>query len=389
MPSTAGTADPVEAARRLATTAAELAPEAEQRRQLAEPLVTALGEAGLFRLCVPAAAGGLEAHPGTLTAAVQALAAGDAAAAWCVAVGATSGLLTGYLPEESARAIHTGPATMIAGVFAPRGRATAEAGGYRVSGRWPFASGCRHADWLMGGCIADDGGTPRMLASGMPDVRLVLAPASAFTIHDTWHVLGLRATGSHDIELAAVHVPSEHSASVFTDPPVQTGPLYAFPLFGLLAVAIASVCLGIARGALDDLAAIAGGKVPAGGRRTLAERTTVQAEFARAEAALRGSRALLDESIGEAWECAVAARSVDERCRAGLRLAATHAATTGLQATETAYRLGGGSAIYDSSPLQRRLRDVNAAVQHMLVAPATWELTGRLLLGLPTDPAQL
>ena len=389
MTSTAGTADPVEAARRLAATAAELAPEAEQRRQLAEPLVKALGEAGLFGLCVPAAAGGLEAHPGTLTAAVQALAAGDAAAAWCVAVGATSGLLTGYLPEESARAVHSGPATMIAGVFAPRGHATAEKDGYRVSGRWPFASGCRHADWLMGGCVADDGGTPRMLPNGMPDVRLVLAPATTFTIHDTWHVLGLRATGSHDIELSGAHVPSELSASVFTDPPVQTGPLYAFPLFGLLAVAISSVCLGIGRGALDDLVAIAGGKVPAGGRRTLAERTTVQAEFARAEAALRGARALLDESVGEAWECAVGTRSVDERCRAGLRLAATHAATAGLQATETAYRLAGGTAIYDSSPLQRRLRDVNAAVQHMLVAPATWELTGRLLLGLPTDATQL
>ena len=244
--------------------------------------------------------------PGTLTAAVQALAAGDAAAAWCVAVGATSGLLAGYLPEESARAIHAGPATMIAGVFAPRGRATAEAGGYRVSGRWPFASGCRHADWLMGGCVVDDGGTVRTLPNGMPDVRLVLAPAQTFTIHDTWHVVGLRATGSHDIELAGVHVPSELSASVFTDPPVQTGPLYAFPLFGLLALAISSVCLGIGRGALDDLVAIAGGKVPAGGRRTLAERATVQAEVARAEAALRAARALLDESIGEAWERAVA-----------------------------------------------------------------------------------
>ena len=349
----------------------------------------ALGEAGLFRLCVPAAVGGLEAHPATLTAAVQALAAGDAAAAWCVAVGATSGLLAGYLPEDSARAIHAGPATMVAGVFAPRGRATAEAGGYRVSGRWPFASGCRHADWLMGGCVVDDGGTPRMLPNGMPDVRLVLAPAQTFTIHDTWHVVGLRATGSHDIELAGVHVPSELSASVFTDPPVQTGPLYAFPLFGLLALAISSVCLGIGRGALDDLVAIAGGKVPAGGRRTLAERTTVQADVARAEAAVRAARALLDESIGEAWERAVASGTVDERCRAGLRLAATHAAAAGLQATETAYRLGGGSAIYDSSPLQRRLRDVNAAAQHMLVAPATWELTGRLLLGLPTDATQL
>ena len=132
---------------------------------------------------------------------------------------------------------------------------------------------------------------------------------------------------------------------------------------------------------------------PAGGPRPRPPpraRSGAQAEFARAEAALRGARALLDESIGEAWECAVASRSVDEGCRAGLRLAATHAATAGLQATETAYRLGGGTAvIHDSSPLQRRLRDVNAAVQHMLVAPATWELTGRLLLGLPTDSTQL
>ena len=385
----AGTADPVDAARRLAATAAELAPEAERRRQLAEPLVSALGEAGLFRLCVPKAAGGLEVHPGTLTAAVRALAAGDASTAWCVAVGATSGLLAGYLPEEGVRALLTAPETMIAGVFAPNGSATAEAGGYRVSGRWPFASGCRHADWLMGGCVVDDGGTVRVLPNGMPDVRLVLAPAQTFTIHDTWRVVGLRATGSHDIELAGVHVPSELSASVFTDPPVQTGPLYAFPLFGLLALAISSVCLGIGRGALDDLAAIAGGKVPAGGRRTLAERATVQAEVARAEAAVRAAGALLDESIGEAWELAVGSGRVDEPRRAGLRLAATHAATAGLQATETAYRLGGGSAVYDSSPLQRRLRDVNAATQHMLVAPATWELTGRQLLGLPTDTTQL
>jgi len=382
-------ADPVDAARRLAPTAAELAPEAERARQLSDPLVQQLADAGLFRLCVPKAAGGLEAHPGTLVAAVEALAAGDAAAGWCVAVAATSGLLAGYLPEESARAIYSSPATMVAGVFAPRGRATPADGGFAVSGRWPFASGCRHCDWLMGGCVVDDGGSPRLLPNGMPDVRLALAPAAAFTIHDTWHVMGLRATGSHDIELDGVQIPAEHTASVFSDPPVQTGPLYAFPLFGLLALAIASVSLGIARGALGDLVALAGGKVPAGGRRTLAERATVQAEVAKAEAAVRAAGALLDEAIGEAWERALADGTVDTERRAGLRLAATHATASGTQATETAYRLGGGGALYESSPLQRRLRDAHAATQHMLVAPATWELSGRVLLGLPTDATQL
>jgi alkylation response protein AidB-like acyl-CoA dehydrogenase len=266
--------------------------------------------------------------------------------------------------------VWAGPETIVAGVFAPRGRAAPDGGGFRVSGRWPFASGCRHADWLMGGCLVDG------------DVRLMLAPASAFTIHDTWHVMGLRATGSHDIELDGVHIPAERGASVFTDAPVQDGPLYAFPLFGLLAVAIAAVCLGTARGALADLVGMAA-KVPTGGRRTLAERATVQAEVARAEASLRAAGALLDDAVDAAWE------GVDESRRTGLRLAATHATSTAVQVTETAFRLGGGTAIYAASPLQRRLRDVNVAAQHMLVAPATWELTGRLLLGLPTDVSQL
>ena len=172
-----------------------------------------------------------------------------------------------------------------------------------------------------------------------------------------------------------MHVPSELSASVFTDPPVQTGPLYAFPLFGLLALAISSVCLGIGRGALDDLVAIAGGKVPTGGRRTLAERATVQAEVARSEAAVRAAGALLDESISEAWERAVGYGSVDERCRAGLRLAATHAAVAGAAGHRDRLPAGRWQRHLRLEPLQRRLRDVNAATQHMLVAPATWELS--------------
>jgi alkylation response protein AidB-like acyl-CoA dehydrogenase len=186
-----------------------------------------------------------------------------------------------------------------------------------------------------------------------------------------------------------VYIPAERTASVLGDPPLQPGPLYAFPLFGLLALAIAAVSLGIARGALDDLIALAGGKVPTGGKRTLAERGTVQAEVARAEAAVRAASALLDEAIGAAWERAVAGAGVDVEQRAALRLAATHATEVSTRATDTAYTLAGGSALYESSPLQRRVRDAHAATQHMLVAPATWELTGRVLLGMPTDATQL
>ena len=381
--------DPVAAARALAPVAAEHAAAAERARRLPAPLVASLAEAGLFRLCVPAATGGLEAHPAVLVQAVEALARGDGAAGWCVAIGATSGLLAAYLPAERAREVFAEPSAIAGGVFAPRGRAVPADGGFRVSGRWPFASGCEHCDWLMGGCVVDEDGALQALPSGMPDVRLMLAPAREFTIHDTWHVAGLRATGSHDIELRDAFVPAEMAASVITDPPRHDGTLYSFPLFGLLALAIAGVSLGIARGALDDLTAMAAAKVPTGGTRALAQRGTVQAEVARAEAALRAARALLLSAIDEAWEHALAAGDVGVEARTGLRLAATHAALTCADVAQSAYRLGGGSAIYETSPLQRRFRDAHVATQHAMVAPATYELTGRLLLGLETETSQL
>lgn len=381
--------DPVDAARRLAPLAAEHAAAAERERRLDAGLVSEIVAAGLFRLCVPEAIGGLEAHPAVLVGAVEALARGDAAPAWCVAVCATSGLVAAYLPPPAASDIYGSPTSIAGGVFAPRGKAVSGDGGFRVSGRWPFASGCRHCDWLLGGSVVESDGQLQMLPNGMPDVRLMLAPADAAVIHETWEVAGLRGTGSEDIEFVDVTIPREHSASVFSDPPVHDGPLYGFPLFGLLALAIAGVSLGIARGALDDLVALAVAKTPTGSRRTLADRATAQAETAQAEASLRAARAELYGAIDRAYEAATVRGEVPVPERAGLRLAATHAAAVAAEVAHSAFRLGGGSAIYDRSPLQRRFRDANVATAHMLVAPATWELAGRLLLGLETDTTQL
>jgi indole-3-acetate monooxygenase len=322
--------------------------------------------------------GGLEAPPTVLLESVEALAYGDGSAGWCLAIAATSGLLLGYLPEGAAREIYVRPDVVLGGVFAPYGRGLPEGDGFRVSGRWPFASGCQHCDWLMGGCLLPDS-----------DPTLMLAPASAVRIHDTWTVMGLQGTGSHDIEFEELWIPREHSASVFSDEPTQRGPLYAFPLFGLLALAIAGVSLGIARGALDELMELALAKTPTGSRRRVAERTNAQADVARAEASLRGARALIFESVERAWQLAGQRGEVPVAERAAIRLAATHAATAGADAVATAYRLGGSSSIFAASALQRRFRDANVATQHMLVAPATWELTGKLLLGLDTDVSQL
>ena len=368
----------------LAELAARLAPESERARRLPDELVAAMVEAGVFRMLVPEAVGGLERHPAELVSTVAELARGDGAAGWCAAIGATSGLLAGYLPETSAREIYADPRAISGGVFAPRGRATRAAdGGFSVSGRWPFASGCTHCSWLMGGCIVEGDDPP------MP--TLMIAPAAEVTIHDdTWDSMGLRGTGSHDIEMRAVHVPADRAASLVADTPTASGPLSAFPVFGLLALAIGAVGLGIARGALDDIGELAGVRTPTGSRRTMAERPAVQSELASAEASLGAARALLDGAIERAWAEASSSGQVPVEARAALRLAATHAATTGADVTTAAYKLGGGSSVYESkSPLPRRFRDAHTATQHMLVAPATNELAGRLILGLPTDTSQL
>jgi alkylation response protein AidB-like acyl-CoA dehydrogenase len=202
--------------------------------------------------------------------------------------------------------------------------------------------------------------------------------------------MGLRGTGSHDIEMRDLFVPEERSASLVADRPNATGPVYAFPVFGMLAAAIGAVGLGIARGALDDVVALAATRTPTGSRKTMAERTTVQAEVGAAEARLRAARALLRDAIDEAWAPAAETGDVAVAQRATLRLAATHAATTGAEVAGVAYHLAGGASVYESNgPLPRRFRDANTVTQHMLVGPATNELIGRLLLGLPTDASQL
>jgi indole-3-acetate monooxygenase len=387
---TTGTGEsPLSAAQRLAPRAAELAEQAERERTLPEELVQELRVAGLLSLCLPRSLGGGEARPSEMVAALEELARGDAACAWCAMVASTSSLLGAYLPEQEAQLIFAGGSNVTGGVFAPHGRAERREDAYVVSGRWSFASGVRHCDWVLGGCVVHKGEEPELLPNGAPDMRLMLMPADAIEVIDTWSVSGLRGTGSHDMTVVSQVVPPSRGVSLLTEAPHHHGALYAFPLFGLLSLGVAAVALGIARGALEDFLELAGAKTPAGARRTLAERSTVQAELARAEAALRAARGLVLEEADRAWQAAQAGGSIAERHRVGLRMAATHATGVAAEVTTSMYHAAGGSSIYDSSPLQRRFRDVHVATQHVMVAPATWELTGRLLLGLATDTTQL
>jgi alkylation response protein AidB-like acyl-CoA dehydrogenase len=373
----------------VAGAAAPLAAEIEQGRSLPASLVQELLDAGMMSLCLPRALGGVEAEPREFVLALQELARGDGATGWCAMIASTSGLLAAYLPEEEARAIYGGGRTISAGVYAPRGRADRCEGGYRVSGRWPFVSGIGHSEWLMGGCIVHADGAPELLAGGQPDVRLMLMPASSVEVIDTWSVSGLRGTGSHDMSVTEELVPEARGVSLLSEPPRSAGPLYAFPLFGLLSLGIASVALGIARGAIEDLVDLAAGKTPFGSARSLARRSTVQAEVARAEATLRAACALMLDAVAHAWEQALEGEAISTERRMGLRLAATHATRSAADVARSMYELGGGSSIYEQSPLQRRFRDAHVATQHMMVGPSTWELAGRLLLGVETDTTQL
>jgi alkylation response protein AidB-like acyl-CoA dehydrogenase len=312
----------------------------------------------------------------------EAVARGDASAGWCVSIAATSSLLAGWLAPEGLAEVFGSREGVAAGVWAPRGAARRVDGGFRASGRWPFCSGIVHSDYLFGGCVVqeegDAGGTPRVLAIPVAELEIV----------DTWRTSGLCGTGSHDAVADEVFVPG-HRSLWLLDPPRCEAPLYRFPIFAFFALSIAAAALGNARGAVEDLQALAVGKIGLGSSRTLAQRPATWSVVAQAEASLRAARAFYYQAVEDAWAAAQWAEPVSVELRAALRLAATYAVRTAADVVRAMYDLGGGSAIYDDSPLQRRFRDAHAATAHFQVNPATWELTGRLLLGQPTDTTML
>jgi indole-3-acetate monooxygenase len=370
---------------RAAALASEVAAATERERALPQTLLEELRATGLMRAGAPAALGALEASPATTLRGAEAIARGDASAGWCVSIAATSSLLAAYLPAAGAAEIFADPHTVAAGVWAPRGRAEIVDGGMRVSGRWSFCSGISHSQWLFAGCVLGD---PSADAAG-PVLRVAALPTAELEILDTWHTSGLRGTGSHDALADDLFVPDHHVLSLLDSEPRVDAPLYRFPIFGFFALSIAAAALGNARGAIDELGELAAGKTALGSSRRLAERPATQAAVGEAEAALRAARALYYEAIAEAWEAAQQGGPVGESLRLGLRLAATHAVRASAEVARSMYDLGGGSAIYEDSPLQRRFRDAHTATAHFQVNPAIWELTGRVLLGVPTRTEQL
>jgi len=385
---TAPAVDTVAAARAMRGELRGRGDEIERARRIPADLSAGFARAGFYRMCVPQVYGGLELPPADTMYTIETLAQADGSSAWCVFIGATSGTVLALLPPESARAIFHGPEILLGGVFAPRGKAVAAPGGFRVNGRWQWGSGTQNAHWVMGGCEVIRDGKPELLHNGTPRSRMMIAPASEVEFFDTWYVSGLCGTGSTDFAMNDLFVPDARAVGIGVDGPLPR-PLYAFPQFGLLAMGIAAVALGLARAAIDALVEIAGGKTPQGSARPLAARPAAQSDMSRAEALLRSARAFYYEAIERAWDSASARGRIEVEHRRDVRLATTHATRTCAKVVDLMYDLGGGTSVYHRSPLQRIFRDVHVATQHMMVSPATMELTGRLLLGLETDTSQL
>jgi alkylation response protein AidB-like acyl-CoA dehydrogenase len=376
----------VEEARRLAPELSERAAEGEQQRTMPADLVEKIRSAGLFHLGFPAALGGQECDPLTIVETIEAVSRADGSAGWTTFIGNTTAFVAWLEPAVAKEMVAERPDFVASGVFAPMGTARHDGDSFVIDGRWPFNSGCPHADWFMNGVIVMDGDGPRMVPPGRPDWRFAFYPAAEGEILDTWHVAGLRGTGSHDVTATSVRVPRERTIMPFFEPAKFDGPLFRLPFPTLLASFMSGFPLGVARRALDEFTALAQKKsrtIPPGP--TMAEDAAIQVELARAEAAVRSARAFVIESIGAGWEAVSAGDEVSLSQRATIGLATLNAARTARTSVDSVFTMAGGGALYDSSPLQRCVRDLMAGTQHIIFSMNQWKTVGRVFLGL--DPA--
>ena len=382
---TAKTTALLEATRALSPQIRSQTEQMEADRRLPLELVQAMAEIGLFRSMIPKSLGGLEMDLIPALHLFETVAEADGSAGWCAMIGATGGTTSAFLTEKVAQEIYGQNSNVVtAGAIAPNGTAQPTDGGYQVTGRWEFNSGCQHSQWLMGTSVIVENGEPRILPHGYPETRMMIFPAADAEILDTWSVSGLRGSGSHDIAVQDLFVPEERAVAYDAGKRYQSGPLYTFPLFGLLATSVASVATGMARGAIDTFIELAQTKRLTGGRRLINQRSVVQLQVAQAEAQLRSGRAFMFQTVQEVWDKVVAGEKISQRDKALLRLSACQATTASAQAIDLMYQAAGTGAIWDSSPLQRYFRDVHMITQHAVVGSPISEVAGKVLLGL--DP---
>lgn len=366
--------DILERARALRPLIAAEAEHTEAKGTLADAVVAAVAEAGLFSIMVPRALGGLEADIVTTLDVFEELAYADGSTGWSVMANATTACFAGiYLDDAATGVIFGGDQPVLAGMLGPMGRAEATADGYLVSGNYQFGSGSGHATWLGAGVMEQRAGEPAVTELGLPAMRVVFVRRNDVEMLGNWDVLGLAGTGSYDYRIEDVHVPAELSF-LLLEPIVQRGgPQYSIGLFALTAAGHAAFALGVGRRALDEVLAIAKSKERLGAD-PIAQQQLFLHDFALHDAAVRAARAYVYESFADAEAVVVSGGMATNEQLQRTRQATTHATRVVADAARFAYTWAGSSGLRSPSVVQRCFRDISAGTQHLFVDNNT--LTG-------------
>jgi alkylation response protein AidB-like acyl-CoA dehydrogenase len=383
--STAETRSPLDAAQEMAATIRSYADQVESERELPRPLFEAVASAGLFKLLIPRAVGGAEVDLPTYVRVLEELGKADASTAWVVNQCAVFATYAARMPRDVARLIWIDtPHSIVANTPVATGQAIVVPGGYRVTGRQGFSSGCRQAAWLAARALIQENDQPR-LVDGQPEERYLFVPVAEADLLDTWHVRGMRGTGTHDFAVKDVFVPAERTVLQAGAPLLENGPLYLFPRRLLFASGDAAVALGTARACLDRFFELAGAKTPRQMQATLRDQPVIQATVGRSEAQLRSGRAFLTEAVRDIWAEAASTGTISLDRRALLRLATTHALRQAVEIVDSVYNACGVTAIFEGNTIQRYFQDIHVISQHTQARLAHYELIGKYALGLKVD----
>jgi indole-3-acetate monooxygenase len=369
-------------AEKWAADVAARAGEGDALRTMPPDLAAGAKEAGLFRLALPRSLGGLELDPATIIQIIETLSRADGSAGWTVLIGNTTAFFAWLDPAVATKMIAGRPDFASTSMFGPFGQAVPDGRGFRISGRWPFNSGCPHSEWLQVGVFVMDGESPRLRDKSTPDWRFAFIKSDAAEIEDTWDAVGLRGTGSHHLSISGQWVPEEQVAAPLFEPARHDGPLWKLPLFALSGVLFAGFPLGVARRALDEFTQMAKGKIRGGPTKTVAQDGYAQVQLAQAEAGVQAARAYVFEVVGELWDVCCAGDAPTLQQRARLLLAVNQAMRAGVDAVDAVFRLAGAEAVFADQPLQRCFRDIHTGNQHYIFSPGRDEAFAKLQFGL-------
>jgi indole-3-acetate monooxygenase len=384
--------DWVARARALAPMIEAAADRIEQERKIPADVLAAMHGAGLFHILLPASLGGGAADLVTFNQVVEAVAAADASTAWCLAQAVASSHAAGFLdPKIAAEVFGARDALVAWGPPAGVAKALAVDGGYRVTGKWRFASGSANATWMGGhSTVFEADGSPRRDAKGKEVNRTALFRREQASIKDTWHVIGLRGTASNDYEVADLYVPEAYTTWRNSAPDQrQYGPLYNIQMLTLYGVGFSGVALGLARSSLAAFMTLAQTKKPGGGvgsSTLLRDNAVIQSRAAKATGRLKSARALLLQMLRETWQASATAGTLSLDERAHLRVAITGAMDGARKVVDFAYHAAGTTAIFEGSAFERRFRDMHTVLAQGQAHLSNFESAGQALFGI--EPTQ-